>query len=210
MILCGYFLGDGCFSDGKIKANTISIHGAFQIYEMLARIKMPCSIQSVKGQNGHHDQYCISLGRPASHEFYSMMDPWLFSSKLFEHSHVTKNQTRIKFSDDYVVSSIQSVEELPYNDLVYNLEVDEDNSYIANGTVVHNCVVALALANWGRTRGLAGGYNPVEVMLDKSSMHSITTEPRVNLQRPRVYKQIYGRTRSSVGFDSMNEPLWGG
>ena len=34
---------------------------------------------------------------------------------------------------------IKSIRKVPYSGIVYNLGVDEDESYVANGIVVHNC-----------------------------------------------------------------------
>lgn len=47
--------------------------------------------------------------------------------------------SRIKYIDGNVISKQFSVEKKSYRGLVYNLEVEEDNSYIANNIVVHNC-----------------------------------------------------------------------
>jgi intein/homing endonuclease len=35
-----------------------------------------------------------------------------------------------------------------YNGIVYNLQVSEDESFIANGIVVHNCLISLAIGLW--------------------------------------------------------------
>lgn len=42
----------------------------------------------------------------------------------------------------YVYLQIKEINEHEYNDLVYNLEVDEDHSYLANWMIVHNCITA--------------------------------------------------------------------
>ncbi len=40
---------------------------------------------------------------------------------------------------DFILRPIDSIKEKIYNGYVYNLEVDEDNSYISNHIAVHNC-----------------------------------------------------------------------
>lgn len=40
---------------------------------------------------------------------------------------------------DYIWFKIDSIEKIPEEEFVYNLEVEDDNSYIANGIAVHNC-----------------------------------------------------------------------
>ncbi len=44
-----------------------------------------------------------------------------------------------------------------YTGDVYNLQVEEDRSFVAEGTVVHNCVIALALARKKWTEANLGG-----------------------------------------------------
>jgi len=44
-----------------------------------------------------------------------------------------------RFINDYCVQMITEVEARPENTKVYNIEVEEDHSYLANGFAVHNC-----------------------------------------------------------------------
>jgi len=43
------------------------------------------------------------------------------------------------FDDNYVYIPIRKIEKRKYSGKVYNLEVDEDNSYVAEAAAVHNC-----------------------------------------------------------------------
>lgn len=45
--------------------------------------------------------------------------------------------------DDGYVTRIQSVETMYYNGLVYNFDVEEDESYVTDRTIVHNCISAM-------------------------------------------------------------------
>jgi glycosyltransferase involved in cell wall biosynthesis len=47
------------------------------------------------------------------------------------------------FSGDYVFLPIFKVIEKQYDGIVYNLEVENSNSYVANGVIVHNCITAV-------------------------------------------------------------------
>lgn len=54
------------------------------------------------------------------------------------------NSSALKSISDFEMSSIiAKYEKYNYNGLTYNLEVDDDNSYIANGIVVHNCSMTI-------------------------------------------------------------------
>ena len=48
-------------------------------------------------------------------------------------------------TDEYLLLPIRSVEIEHYEGFVYNLEVEEDNSYVAEGVVVHNCAEGFGL-----------------------------------------------------------------
>ena len=45
-----------------------------------------------------------------------------------------------------LIVSIDNIERYNYKGITYNLEVEDDNSYIANGVVVHNCVMTIVNA----------------------------------------------------------------
>ena len=46
------------------------------------------------------------------------------------------------YNKGYFLRKIKSIEEVAYEGTVYNLEVEGDNSYIANDVAVHNCLIA--------------------------------------------------------------------
>ncbi len=39
------------------------------------------------------------------------------------------------------------LDKIEYNDYVYNLEVEDDHSYVANGNIVHNCAMSCVNVN---------------------------------------------------------------
>jgi len=53
-------------------------------------------------------------------------------------------------------STIKSIKEIDWNDYYYDLTVEDDHSYIANGYVVHNChddsIIAMALCLYNRSK----------------------------------------------------------
>ena len=42
--------------------------------------------------------------------------------------------------DDYFLTPIKKIKIIKFSGKVYNFEVEEDNSYIANNLAVHNCM----------------------------------------------------------------------
>lgn len=51
----------------------------------------------------------------------------------------TNTQDKAFYEDGYIWSPINDVLQEDYNGLVYNLEVEEDNSYVVQNIIVHNC-----------------------------------------------------------------------
>lgn len=46
-------------------------------------------------------------------------------------------------SNEYIIKRIKDIEISEYDGNVYNIEVEKDNSYVANGHIVHNCISAM-------------------------------------------------------------------
>jgi len=57
------------------------------------------------------------------------------------------NNRKSRLFDGYRYSSIKKIEVNDINEDVYNIEVEEDESYVVNNTIVHNCVMSLWIAN---------------------------------------------------------------
>lgn len=65
-----------------------------------------------------------------------------------------KFKTKAFFEDNHIWFPINTVREELYNDYVYNMEVEEDNSYTANNIIVHNCQ---SISCAGRREGIIKG-----------------------------------------------------
>lgn len=146
-VLLGYLLGDGCFADERISANTISPTAAAQLYEIALRLGLPCRMRRQPSRKGGHEQWALSFSRSAAAKIKSKIEPQLLECKLQNGSRRqrTSDQTCMRFVDGALVGKIRKVTPVEHRDLVYNLEVADDNSYVAEGTAVHNCVISLAL-----------------------------------------------------------------
>ena len=53
----------------------------------------------------------------------------------------------------FIEKKIKSIDRVEHNAWVYNIEVEDDHSYVSNGSVVHNCITAV--------KAQAGGAIPV-------------------------------------------------
>jgi hypothetical protein len=67
----------------------------------------------------------------------------LLRGKINGTSKIRVDQTNVRFIDDLLVGKI--LKKNPAGcEQVFNLSVDEDESYTANGYVVHNCAIGLS------------------------------------------------------------------
>ena len=98
-----------------------------------------------------------------------------------------------------------------YNELdwfEYKLTPGGRLTYSAPRGLTDDMVIALALANWGRFRGVAGGVEAAEVMVKRddhvSSMVRMNREGGIRLTRPKAWSSIYSKRRTSLGFQGSD------
>jgi len=145
-ILIGHAIGDGSFTRGALRISTISEVMGYQLFDMFSRCGYIVSIRKQKGQNGHNDPWELSMGVEETNKFLKVIPPELLIGKTVNKKQIKHNQTQIKLYEDYLYSYINRIKEIKPVEYVYNLHVEEDESYIANGYIVHNCVMGLAMA----------------------------------------------------------------
>lgn len=124
--LCGYIDADGTEKgNGYIGITSV---GKTLIYETVQCINKayhrPCSVYLSKRPK----EYTIQ-GRTVNQK-----DCYTIMFKL-----ESDKQDQAFYEDGYIWTPIKKVEEQEYNGLVYNLEVENDNSYMIQNIIVHNC-----------------------------------------------------------------------
>ncbi len=127
-----YFKGDGnlCIKkpyESKLyRVSTASISLAWQIQEILARMGIFASIQVRKGGED------LISGRKIRRK-----DQYIISFTL------DKRWSEVRETKDYFLVPIKKIEVEDYNDVVFNLEVEGNNSYLVKGFAVHNCTAPI-------------------------------------------------------------------
>jgi len=157
-VLIGYALGDGSFSSGQFGCVTISPKAVYQLYELFLRCGYLVSLENatkgketvISGKLFKIKPFnAIRCGTPATNMLKADIEayfPGILANKLVTDTVSTTNQTNLKRIDNFVIGGLRSLDRFDVDGtLVYNLSVDEDNSYVANSYVVHNCL-ALSLA----------------------------------------------------------------
>lgn len=145
-MLGAYFNGDGHqaqgrYSNGVIYVATASKLLANQMYQILLQLGVLAYVTEQKRKptpNGYsaelNTQYQLRVGKNYVNQFIDLTD---FNGEKIQLKN--KGAQRKFFFENYWCSPITSIKKIPYDNYVYNFQVEDDNSYIANGIAVHNC-----------------------------------------------------------------------
>ena len=140
-ILKGFFRGDGQLrkrpegalrsdkSGNRYVASTVSEDLAHQLYWILLRNKIKCTLRksSSKTKGGKYAYFISIYGKEVNKlEDKTLVNPQKQGYKSFIHS-------------KWLFEPIGKIKKYYFKGKVYNLEVKEDNSYVANLTAIHNC-----------------------------------------------------------------------
>ena len=137
--LRGYFETDGCRVGKYHQASTISRELAYGIQACVHKAyRRPCAVY-----RNEMPETCVIDGRTVrQHDFYIVR---------FKEERSEKDGSF--FRDGYLWSRFNGSRKVPFDGYVYNMEVEDDNSYTAYGLAVHNCQdISIA----GKQRGLSG------------------------------------------------------
>jgi len=138
-ILMGYFRGDGSRSCNRYTCATISINLFEQIKFILLRLKIPFTTKINKEHTGkdgtsHREAYYITVSSNIYMKRFSsiLKDDFITIEK--------KTKTPLKIYDNKILYPIKQIGEIHYDGPVYNLEVDQDDSYVTYALTAHNCL----------------------------------------------------------------------
>lgn len=144
--------GDGTFGQANktLSATTVSYDLACQMHMLLARCgifaRMECR------QDAKTIEIAQAVGSDWSPNFETGKRPALnlvmgltgqetlrgFSDKVGQE---TSAKQQMRVLEDYVIFPITSIEKGWHEGLVYNMEVEEDHTYVVEGVAVYNCTV---------------------------------------------------------------------
>ena len=138
--LQGYIESDGCFTNGYYKATTVSRELAYGLAQCIEKVyKAPCKIYFSK--------------RPKKHiiedRIVNQKDTWVLNWKFD-----VRKQDKAFYENGYIWFPIKKIETREEECEVYNMEVEEEHSYTANGAIVHNCQ---SISNAGLQHGFTEG-----------------------------------------------------
>ena len=123
--LDGYMSADGCFTQNKYKATSVSRELIYGLGQCVAKTyHVPFSIYRVK-----RPSTCVIEGRTVNQK-----DSYDITFKLERNK-----QDHAFYEDGYIWCPIKNISTEEYNGYVYNMEVENDNSYVVQNIIVHNC-----------------------------------------------------------------------
>lgn len=138
--LKGYIDSDGCFVDNEYRITTVSKELAYGLMQIIAKCyKRPSRIYKIN----RPEKYIIDGREVNQRNTYVIL--W--------HTD-TRKQDKAFYEDGYVYFPIKEVCKTNRREFVYNMEVEDDHSYTANGAIVHNCQ---SISSAGLQHGFAEG-----------------------------------------------------
>ena len=130
--------GDLNYSNGNYRMclNTCSKSFAQGLSLLLKKFGIVTNFQVISRSGKHNTVYRISCSGAMFNEFMNTFTLIPRKTTLKRNSG-EMNHNRV--FGDYIMSDVKKVESLGYSDVVYDFEVPESHSFIANGTLTHNC-----------------------------------------------------------------------
>lgn len=126
-LLQGLFEGDGYLTDKCYDLSTTSEELANNVFQSLIN---RCRIIGNLAKMRNRLEYCVSLKN---------MHLYKFKKLIGKKAIMPKYPQSLNFiTDDYAALRIIKKEKIPYNDISYDLEVDEDHTYTTTSFTVHN------------------------------------------------------------------------
>ena len=135
--IIGLWRGDGSIGSHTASYVTVSRDLAWQVQVMLSRLGMPSRVSWTRG--------CVAGPVRASERgvwtVHVSGDGHRRLSKMLGHPRTDEVRltSRLRATEDGVELGCRGISLQRYDGWVYNLSVEEDESYVANGVAVHNC-----------------------------------------------------------------------
>jgi len=197
--LKAYFEGDACIKeDLGIRGSTASKVLALQIQEMCLSLGIWCNIAEYKQHTPNNSWVKNSYGNPIYvYSFTTHEAELVFPNINFLHK--AKNCAVLK-TNFGILTPIKLKEYLPYKGKVYNIEVEEQNSYVVNNIAVHNCEHNSGL-------GYAGSIGDLpDAFLNRFSFEGITLPTEFASARALSWEKLAGKKYASLREQVLSLP----
>lgn len=192
--LDGYMSGDGCYTNERYQASTISRQLAYQLGQAVTKVyNTPYSIHFTK-----RPKTTVIEGRTVNqHDTWSVT----FSKEI-------KKQNNAVFIDGMLWMPIKQIDyDAERTEAVFNFEVAVDNSYVANNCTVHNCQdISISGRRAGMVKGetRSGLFYEIMRLLDELIENRPTALPKIllaeNVKNIKKYLPTIGEEYAARGY----------
>jgi len=143
--IVGWLDGDGHVEKkyGQVIGVTTSADMSSQISVMLNRLNI-CNSRRKILSTGESTLFYKNSAY-TQRDVYRIEIPYSYGkqivkqTKFLNFSNHGKTKNYYRHDEKYILSTVKCVESRPYSGKLFNLKVEDDNSYVANGISVHNC-----------------------------------------------------------------------
>jgi len=164
-LLRGYLRGDGHLTRKEVNCVTVSLQLAHQLRIIFYRLGVYHSFYEVEPRSdGHSTQYEIQTSSNELREIF-------ITDKEYEPKKHKYPQRGI-VNNGKVYVPIRAVSTIPYDGLVYNLEVENSHSYNTISATVHNCTDEITIEAWVKPAVDISGPG-VRVFLEKMDAYGL-------------------------------------
>jgi len=150
-LISGMVRSDGCYKKRTVSFANTAPHLIYEYRALCTTIGVPTNITySLREKETHKTAYEVSTYGSACEDLHRIVDKSNYDFKNATNPVCSSRRTQIV--NGFLTSSITSIEIKPYDGLVYNFEVEEDNSYCVKSWTTHNCRDPWMLAHLTNSR----------------------------------------------------------
>jgi len=194
-LVIGYLEGDGHQKNNfKYDGNSKSVIECSSIYKDLINQVRQIMIDngiwssvSSKRRKGYSEQYNLNISGRYVDKLLSYYPSLKFEIKSYSKKHIKNNQLETEEGFWVPIKSIQYSDKK--DEYVYNIEVKDDHSYVANGCVNHNCMAFMC------------------VMIYKEQLHKVkvNNKRRMNQRNTQLFSTSIFTEEAEFSFNSMRD-----
>jgi hypothetical protein len=127
--IVGYWNGDGNISSELVKVSSASSSILIQVRNILSYFNISSTFKEINIYQCK-PSYVIAMSGKNMQSFLKI---------FYNREHATSGKSKIINNNHFSILPITNFEREYYNGVVYNLEVEEDNSYSLMNATIHNC-----------------------------------------------------------------------
>ena len=132
-LIKGMWLGDGSYSakSNQFRYSTVSESLAYGFRDILARLGIQSTINRNNRAVPRKDMFQIIISRPYNEKFGEIVDVVA--------SNGVKAGSQCALDKEFIYLPIKDIKTFTTEEIVFNLTVENDNTYVCNGVISHNC-----------------------------------------------------------------------